>query len=1399
MRVPTGPAGATLASVAGVGVWEGVPDPGGLAPQPRKVALRWSFSHFGNRVSDSPSILRVVMESRSRPALNAPCPCGSRRQYKKCCGVGAEPPAPRTDREIAAWAAERGVVDQLRTMADIVLSRDEELARRIPIWVRSRRMTVAELLAPANVVPLLDGSPMQHLREMAWAFLQEEAESVRTAIAAEARTRPQPDDPTLRALSARLLELREELRVEAVPRALDRIGKHGVQVDARRRALTYREERQIRFDDGSYPPVAPTVTLDLARYREGPLPRPRCSCRAERSCTHALAAIDAALASMVDASRGEEWAGLARSLDEPEWTRAFRALDGVGAVRRARLSQPEGLLVSFRIGVGSGSHLSVVPYVHKRSKRGSFSSGKRASPRQFASDRSRLVPQDRPALESLGYLSPYSYGLSSGRSVIGVIEKLVGHPRVFFEEDPALPVSVCSATIGLTLRQLLRGVLEIAQTIGGEPIEANELYQNLASLGPDGRFVRIDRERRLCQVVSVPAPEDATAVLSAFATHGQRFPAEAEAGLLERLSLLQDILPVEVPAGLEGEEVPADRGLLLRLQLRETGLELRALACPLGGAPAHPPGEGLPRLSGIRDGKRVFVRRDTATEEAFAREVLATLPLDGAREDPRFRFVVPEDAQALEIVQRLKALDRRDVTLEWVGEPLRLVRAAHPGDLRVKVQDRHDWFGLSGEVDVDGERVALALLLDAIRERRRFVRLDGKAWLAIAGEFAERLAPLAHLSHPGKEGVEIGPAAFSVLDDLEQDGASLTVRGAFARLLARMRAASAEAAAVPAEFTAALRDYQMDGFRWLARLASWGAGACLADDMGLGKTLQALALLCLRSDEGPALVVAPTSVCANWTKEAQRFAPSLRVTLYREANREGVFSGLKAGQVLVASYGLVTRDIERFKAVRFATLVLDEAQAVKNAATRRARAVRELDAGFRLALTGTPVENHLGELWSLYRIVFPGLLGSWDLFRERFALPIERDRDPARRKALAAALRPFLLRRTKDEVARELPTRTEIQLPVALSLEERRLYDEARLAAVARLAGQDLARPEQRRFQVLAAITKLRLLACHPKLYDAETALPSSKLARFLALASDLKESGHRALVFSQFTSHLSLVREALDADGARYLYLDGQTPPAQRDRLVERFQAGEGDLFLISLKAGGTGLNLTGADYVVHLDPWWNPAVEDQATDRAHRIGQTKPVTVYRLVAQGTIEEAIVTLHTEKRDLVAGVLDGMDSAGKLSPQDLMALIRAGPEESTPTEVECEAEEEALALPSVPRSPSSAVISEDHAALIGRFERYLREEQARGKIHTDGPAKSYPRAARRFFEFVASEHGGEQHIGNDLDDLARRYLEALRTRRFPAPSSEPIVARTALRRLGDFIASSDRGRVRPAP
>jgi SNF2 family DNA or RNA helicase len=642
-----------------------------------------------------------------------------------------------------------------------------------------------------------------------------------------------------------------------------------------------------------------------------------------------------------------------------------------------------------------------------------------------------------------------------------------------------------------------------------------------------------------------------------------------------------------------------------------------------------------------------------------------------------------EEPEALDLLALIRTMGDR-VVVEWPAPGRRIVLAgtATTKALRVRVTDRRDWFGVEGEVDVDGHAVPLAVLLEAARTGRRFVRVSPGKFAEIEDELRRRVIQADDVIHAGKKGLEVALPGVAALKDLVADARSLDAAVRFRERLRRLDEARHLDPTLPEGLRADLRPYQVEGYKWLMRLAAWGAGACLADDMGLGKTVQALALLLARAERGPALVVAPTSVGQNWIDEAARFAPGLRARLYRGTGREALLAEAQPGDLLVTSYALVVRDAEALAGVRFASLVLDEAQAVKNAVTRRARAVAGIDAELRVALTGTPVENHLGDLWSLMRLLTPGLLGSWDHFRDRFAAPIERDRSPERRAALARVIRPFLLRRTKAEVAPELPPRTEIQRLVQPSASERALYEAARLAALEALASGS----GDKRFAVLAALTRLRRLACHPRLVDDGSAVPSSKLAALMEIVEELRDGGHRALVFSQFTTHLALVREALEERKITYDYLDGSTPAEERARRVAAFQEGRAELFLISLKAGGSGLNLTGADYVVHLDPWWNPAVEDQATDRAHRIGQTRPVTVIRLVTRGTIEEAVLALHGDKRALAASVFDEEGSAARLSAEELAALIRQGMD-AAPVEEEGDAAGDELASTPPPAPP----------------------------------------------------------------------------------------------------------------
>jgi SNF2 family DNA or RNA helicase len=599
-------------------------------------------------------------------------------------------------------------------------------------------------------------------------------------------------------------------------------------------------------------------------------------------------------------------------------------------------------------------------------------------------------------------------------------------------------------------------------------------------------------------------------------------------------------------------------------------------------------------------------------------------------------------------------------TVQWPeGGRLSPPRTLGMDAMSLTVKRNGNWFDADGELKLDqGQVASLQEVLAATEQNSsRFVKLgDGRVY-ALAETFRRRLDDLRALGEDNGKGLRLHNLSALVLEELGEDLGAFHGDAAWKAMLGKLRGALDPDAApqLPDGFQAQLRVYQLEGYQWMRRLATAGLGACLADDMGLGKTVQTLALLLARAAEGPALVVAPTSVCSNWESEAAIFAPQLRVQRFGEGDRGAALQAAGPMDVFLCSYGLLPMEAERLQRVPWATVVLDEGQNIKNALTKRSQAVMDLQAGFRLVLSGTPVENHLAELWNLFRFLNPGLLGSMDQFRKRFQEPIEREQDSVALGRLRRMVAPFLLRRTKGQVLKELPPRTEIVLELEPSEAEATFLEALRRQSLEALdagPGQTL--------QVLAALMRLRRACCNPALVQPELNLPSTKLEAFLDLVDELRESDHRALVFSQFVDHLALLREALDARGVTYQYLDGSTPVRKRAAAVKAFQAGEGELFLISLKAGGTGLNLTAADYIIHMDPWWNPAVEDQASDRAHRIGQTRPVTVYRLVLKGTVEQKILGLHKHKRQLAEDILSESAMAASLDAKTLLALLKEG-------------------------------------------------------------------------------------------------------------------------------------------
>ena len=474
---------------------------------------------------------------------------------------------------------------------------------------------------------------------------------------------------------------------------------------------------------------------------------------------------------------------------------------------------------------------------------------------------------------------------------------------------------------------------------------------------------------------------------------------------------------------------------------------------------------------------------------------------------------------------------------------------------------------------------------------------------------------------------------------------------------------------VPAALHATLRDYQQEGYEWLQFLANNDLHGILADDMGLGKTMQTLTHILAEKEKGntlPNLIIAPTSVVENWQREAAKFAPSLKVTILQGHDRQQRFAELAQTDIALTSYALLHRDLERFSRQRFHLLVLDEAQHIKNPSAQVSRAVRQLDSKLRVCLSGTPIENHLGELWSLFDFLMPGLLGDAETFRETFRTPIEKAGNQQRADALANKIGPLILRRTKDQVATELPPKTEIPHLIELSSSEKDLYETVR-STMDKNVRQALAiRGQEAQIVFLDALLKLRQICCHPALMknSGNVAQPiqqqlekqeSAKFDYLKSLLETLKQENRKVLVFSQFTSMLDLIEQYLIEQQSSYLKLTGASK--NRQQLVEQFQAGEAEVFLISLKAGGTGLTLTHADTVIHYDPWWNPAVENQATDRAYRIGQDKPVFVHKLICKGTVEQRIQQMQEKKSTVADSILTSSIHQLKLDDDTLTELF----------------------------------------------------------------------------------------------------------------------------------------------
>ncbi|ACV67585.1 SNF2-related protein [Desulfohalobium retbaense DSM 5692] len=726
----------------------------------------------------------------------------------------------------------------------------------------------------------------------------------------------------------------------------------------------------------------------------------------------------------------------------------------------------------------------------------------------------------------------------------------------------------------------------------------------------------------------------------------------ARAGELESFSLPQEIAPERIAP----EHI---RPCLTLVPQREALLGLVSFYYGDREVAAH---------SGIRnvfDAQHwAYIERDD-TVEASAWSALQAQGFEHTGEDGVRRAWEENMAEALHTLRQQG----------WLLQAQNKQRVKTGSVSNVQITSGQDWFDLSADVDFEGQELMdLPAVLQAYKDRQRFVVLDDgslgmlpEKWLADNG-LALQLGRTATRKeaaedNPSKDALRFTTGQGVLLDSVAQTTDHVREDEQFSRYREKLHDFKGLRSVTPPQgLQATLREYQQQGLSWLAFLEEFGLGGILADDMGLGKTIQVLAHLLQakeRGASGQALVVAPTSLALNWASEARRFTPELAVHLHTGPQRFACEEAWETADVVVTTYGLLRQDTVFLAQREFAHLILDESQAIKNAQTQTAQCARQLQARHRLCLTGTPLENHAGELWSQMEFLNPGLLGSLKTFEEVWS-EAQQSNTPEKWQQLHRFLRPFLLRRTKEEVMADLPEKMEQVVSCSMTPQQAKLYSEIRdhyrAQVLSRVEEKGLA---QSKMHVLEGLLRLRQVACHPKLVGGNGQYESGKLQELRERITAVVGSGHKALVFSQFTRFLRLIKDMLESEGIAYCSLDGRTPAKRRQERVARFQDVDGPpVFTISLKAGGTGLNLTAADYVFIADPWWNPAVEMQAVDRTHRIGQDKTVFTYRFVTEGTVEEKIRTLQNQKQELVQSVLSGSKGVLKeLSREDLEVLL----------------------------------------------------------------------------------------------------------------------------------------------
>lgn len=880
-------------------------------------------------------------------------------------------------------------------------------------------------------------------------------------------------------------------------------------------------------------------------------------------------------------------------------------------------------------------------------KSGAWSVGTRASIEKFM--RKELEGMDETDKRVAGASRSYSYYSIYARYAI---PQLVGSDRVFYNAPRGRqPVEIAEE----------KPFIAIEKSKNGFVVKTNVPQRSEYSDPSDGFVIRRDDKTHFT-VFRLNDFERKT--INTLTALGQ-FPKQAEPSLIQFLKQISGKIEIHsdlLEGGSSLEKKDGLSRLVLRIVPNKEDFTMSVLAQPLeGGKIRLMAGVGDAVVFDEAEGVRYQVSRDLEAEKDNLKEI------KGFVQDQLHTTLgaYQADLSPDELLTLLEFVsDRTDrFEMEWPeGKQLNLKAKLTQNAFNMQLTSKENWFEVEGNVQIGNDLMSAIDFLNLISQgiyNERYIKLNETDYIALSENLAKylrRLEGLTQVNH-GKSRIP-----FYQVGDLAEivNGTEGGIRNdkGMDTLMKKIKKAAKMKIEVPSQLKAQLRDYQREGFEWMVRLDAWGAGACLADDMGLGKTVQTIAFMLYKAEIGPSLVVCPASVMLNWANELSRFSPALSVKILNEsADREQLLSQTGPYDVVLTTYGLLVREEKALTATEWNIICLDEAHTIKNRGTKMSSSAMKLKSKSRVILTGTPVQNYLSELWNLFQFLNPGLLGTFDSFMKKYIIPIEQDGDKERQRQLKRMITPFLLRRTKVEVIEELPEKTDITLRIALDAKETAAYETMREAAEKALESEDKVD-----VNTLAQITRLRQAACAISLVEKNWNFDASKVTAAVDLLNNIVEAGNSVLVFSQFTSFLTMVKCDIEKriGKDKLFYLDGSTTIRKREKMVADFQHGVAPVFLISLKAGGLGLNLTNANYVIHLDPWWNPAIEQQATDRAYRIGQNKNVTVYHLIAENTIEEKILRLHQTKRDLADSLLNDSNVSRAMTIEDLRFLCGEG-------------------------------------------------------------------------------------------------------------------------------------------